>query len=63
MTDQFRDEPRDVRIEDNASLEARMDRSARRVNEPAFTPGDVAAFVVTLIMVCGPLAMGAFRLY
>ena len=37
-------------------------RSLRRVNEPLFTGLDVAAFVVTLVMVCGPLAFGAFGL-
>ena len=63
MTSEFRDEPRDFRAEDNASLAARRGGSARLVREPFFTPGDVAAFVVTLIMVCGPLAMGAFQLY
>ena len=34
----------------------------RRVNEPLFTGLDVAAFAVALIMVCGPLAFGAFGL-
>ena len=63
MTDQFRDEPRDYRAEENATFRTGAGHTLRIVREPAFTPLDVAAFVVTLIMVCGPLAMGAFRLY
>ena len=63
MTEQFRDDPRDLRAEENAALAARMGRSPRLAPEPAFTPLDVAAYAVTLIMVCGPLALGAFRVY
>lgn len=39
---------------------ARFGRSLRIMREPGFTAGDVAAFAVALIMVCGPLALGAF---
>lgn len=34
----------------------------RVVREPLFTPLDVAAFAVSLVMVCMPLAFGAFGL-
>jgi hypothetical protein len=37
-------------------------RRGLRVNEPLFTGLDVAAFAVALVMVCGPLAFGAFGL-
>jgi hypothetical protein len=58
MTEEFRDDLRPTE-----SREAYSGRTQRRMNEPMFTGMDVAAFVVTLIMVCGPLAMGAFRLH
>ena len=38
------------------------DRRARSLGEPFFTAGDFAAYAVTLVMVCGPLAYGAFGL-
>lgn len=38
------------------------DQRVRMVREPNFTPLDVAAFAVTLVMVCGPLAFGALGL-
>ena len=41
---------------------AQSDHTLRMVREPAFTGVDIAAYVVIFIMVCGPLAMGAFRL-
>ena len=59
MTDEFRDERRLAR-EDRDALSASSAPALRHVNEPLFTGADMAAFVVTLVMVCGPLAMGAF---
>ena len=32
----------------------------RRAREPLVTPLDIAAYVVALVMVCMPLAFGAF---
>lgn len=37
-------------------------RQARVVREPSFTPGEMLAYAVILVMVCGPLALGAFGL-
>lgn len=37
----------------------RPGRRVRIVREPLFSVGDVVAGVVILVMVCGPLALGA----
>lgn len=60
MTEETRDDP--GLAESREAFSATAGRRLRHVNEPMFTGGDVAAFAVTLIMVCGPLAMGAFGL-
>jgi hypothetical protein len=55
MTEQYQD-----RTLGESGFAAATDRRARRMGEPYFTPGDIAAYAVALIMVCGPLAFGAF---
>jgi hypothetical protein len=40
----------------------RPGRHVRMVREPALTGGEMVAYLFILVMVCGPLAMGAFGL-
>lgn len=40
----------------------RPGRHVRMVREPALTAGEAVAYLVILVMVCGPLAMGALGL-
>ncbi|MCA3575212.1 MAG: hypothetical protein IOC86_14945 [Aestuariivirga sp.] len=57
MTEQYQD-----RTVGESAFAAARDRRARRLGEPFFTAGDFAAYAVALVMVCGPLAFGAFGL-
>lgn len=41
---------------------SRPERPLRMVREPMFSGLDILAFAVSLVMVCMPLAMGAFGL-
>ena len=45
---------------DHGSYEPPTAPRPRHIREPLVTPLDVAAYAVALIMVCMPLALGAF---
>lgn len=63
MSEQYRIDPvADPMLSETQPTSFPQRSNARHLHEPAFTGLDVLAFAVTLIMVCGPLAMGAFRL-
>ncbi len=47
---------------DMNAVASSADRPLRRSREPLLSPLDLAGFAVSIAMVCGPLAMGAFGL-
>jgi hypothetical protein len=61
MADRLHDDEMDRQAPASGSI-MRSGRQERIVREPTLTGKELVAYAVILIMVCGPLALGAFGL-
>lgn len=61
MADRLRHDEMDHEEHASGSF-TRPGRRERMIREPVLTGKDMAAYAVIIVMVCGPLALGAFGL-